>query len=71
MIQDLLSFAIDVITLSYITILALEFFIDILPPQLPIYSSTTDLRAVTERVKYLSDERDSNWYTQQFNFKYL
>jgi hypothetical protein len=38
MIQDFLTFAVDIITLSYITLLALEFFIDILPPKLPIYS---------------------------------
>ena len=55
MIQVFLTVAIDVIIFSYITLLILEFLLDILPPKLPLYSSITSFRKVTEQIKPLSD----------------
>jgi hypothetical protein len=57
MIQDFLTFAIDAITLSYITLLALEFLIDTLPPKLPKYNSVNDSEEVIKQMKPLSRMR--------------
>ncbi|OWY63167.1 hypothetical protein B7486_54570 [cyanobacterium TDX16] len=56
MIQDFLTLAIDVIVFSYVTLLTLEFLMGILPlKQLPLYSSATSARKITEQIKPLSD----------------
>lgn len=55
MIQDFLTLAIDVIVFSYVTLLTLEFLMGILPPKLPLYSSATSARKITEQIKPLSD----------------
>lgn len=60
MIQDFLTLAIDVIVFSYVTLLTLEFLIDILPPKLPLYSSVTSSREITEQIKPLSDMKSQS-----------
>lgn len=60
MIQDFLTLAIDVIVFSYVTLLTLEFLMDILPPKLPLYSSATSSREITEQIKPLSDMKSQS-----------